>query len=249
MPDEPVLVVHPTIDKKNSRWWGGGADEYYESSGPRPILRPGLKLLYLETSNRRFECPVSNPLSLITILSTLRMPTPTSRVTPPPITTPDDLDRSLLDSSPPEGTELREATSLVNSMVRSSTLITPIKRYIERSGSVLERTTSENALLRKELTEARELLQVCKERKKGKRVAVTGKFVFNTKEILELVEEAEAEALKGKSKKRRTTRATTPKLEDKDEEDIENSIYESESDCIIVASSESNPRQGVRSSV
>jgi hypothetical protein len=38
--------------------------------------------------------------------------------------------------------------------------------------------------------------------KKGKRVAVKGKFVFNTKEILELVEEAEAEASKGKSKKR-----------------------------------------------
>jgi hypothetical protein len=180
-----------------------------------------------------FRAPGIYPLSPITILSTLRTPTPTSRVTPPPITTPDDLDRSLLDSSPPEGTELREATSL---------LITPVKRYIERSGSALERTTSENALSRKELTEARELLQVCKERKKGKRVAVTGKFVFNTKEILELVEEAEAEALKGKSKKRRTTRATTPELEDKDEEDIENSIYESESDCNIVASSRSNPR-------
>ena len=49
---------------------------------------------------------------------TLRIPTPTSRVTPPPITTPNDLDRSLLDSSLPEGTELREATSLVNSIVR-----------------------------------------------------------------------------------------------------------------------------------
>jgi hypothetical protein len=98
------------------------------------------------------------PLSPITILSTLRMPTPTSRVTPPPITTPNDLDRSLLDSSPPEGTELREATSLVNSIVRSSTLETPVKRYIERAGVAFERTTSEVALLRKELTEARELL-------------------------------------------------------------------------------------------
>jgi hypothetical protein len=170
------------------------------------------------------------------------MPTPTSRVTPPPITTPDDLDRSLADSSPPEGTELREATPLVNSTVRSSTLITPVKRYIERSGSALERTTSGNALLRKELTEARELLRVRKERKKGKRAAVKGKFVFNTKEILEPVEEAEAEASKGKSKKRRTTRATTPEIEDEDEEDIENSMFESESDCIIVASSRSNPR-------
>jgi hypothetical protein len=170
------------------------------------------------------------------------MPTPTPRVTPLPITTPNDLDRSLLDSSPPEGTELREATSLVNSIVRSSTLETPVKRYIERSGAALERTTSENALLRKEVTEARELLRVRKERKKGKRVVVKGKFVFNTKEILELVEEAEVEASRGKSKKRRIARAITPEIEDEGEEDIEESIYESESDCIIVASSRLNTR-------
>ena len=170
------------------------------------------------------------------------MPTSSPRVTPPPIITPNDLDRSLLDSSPPEGTELREATSLVNTIVRSSTLETPVKRYIERSGAAFERTTSENALLRKELTEARELLRVRKERKKGKRVAILGKFVFNTKEILEVVEKAEAEASKGRSKKRRTAKATTPEIIEEEEEDIENSIYESESDCIIVASRRSKSK-------
>jgi hypothetical protein len=171
------------------------------------------------------------------------MPTHTSQVIPPPITTPNDLDRSLLDSSPPEGTELREALSLINSIVRSSTLETPVKRYIERSGSALERTTSEVALLRKELTEARELLRVRKERKKGKRVAVKGKFVFNTKEILEIVKRAEAEEPRRKSKKGRVTRAITPEIEDGEEESIDEDIYESESDCIIVASSRSNPRR------
>jgi hypothetical protein len=164
------------------------------------------------------------------------MPTSTPPTTPLPITTPNDLDRSLLDSSPPEGTELREATSLVNSIVRSSTLETPVKRYIERSGAAFERTTSENALLRKEITEYKELLRVRKERKKGKRVAVKGKFVFNTKEILELVEEAEAEASKGKSKKGRTTKAITLEIGDEEEEGIEENISESGSDCIIVAS-------------
>jgi len=109
-------------------------------------------------------------------------------------------------------------------------------------GAALERTTSENALLRKEVTEARELLQVRKERKKGKRVVVKGKFVFNTKEILELIEEAEVEALRGKSKKRRIARAITPEIEDKGEEDIKESIYESKSDCIIIASSRLNTR-------
>lgn len=100
----------------------------------------------------------------------------------------------------------------------------------------------ENTLLRKENTEFRELLRVRKERKKGKRVVVKGKFVFNTKEILELVEEVEAEALKGKSKKRRMTRAKTPEIEEEEEEGIEESIYESESDCIIVASSRSKSK-------
>jgi hypothetical protein len=124
-------------------------------------------------------------------------------------------------------------------IVCSSTLETPIKQYIERLESALKRTTSKNTLLRKELTEARELLQVHKEYKKGKRVAVKGKFTFNTKEILELIEEAEAEASKGRLRKRRITRAITPEIEDEEEEDIEESIYQSESDCIIVASSRS----------
>jgi hypothetical protein len=149
------------------------------------------------------------------------MPTLTPPTTLPPITTPNDLDRSLLDSSPPEGTELREVTSLVNKIVRSSTLETPVKRYIKRSGSALERTTSKNALLRKESAEYRELLRVRRERKNGKRIAIAGKFVFNKKEILELVEEAENEVLKRKTKKRQTTKAITPKIEEEEEEHIE----------------------------
>jgi len=168
------------------------------------------------------------------------MPTSTPPTTPPPITTPRDLDRSLLDSSPPEGTELRETTSLVNRIVRSSTLETPVKRYIERSGVAFERTTSENALLRKEIAEYRELLRVRKERKNGKRVAIKGKFVFNTKEILEVVEKAEVEASKRKAKKRRTTKAINPEVEEEQEEDNEENTSESESDCIVIVSRRSN---------
>ncbi|KAM0689948.1 hypothetical protein Q7P36_008715 [Cladosporium allicinum] len=167
------------------------------------------------------------------------MPTSTPPTTLPPITTPNDLDRSLLDSSPLEGTELREATSLVIRIVRSSTLETPVKRYIKQAGAAFERTTSEVALLRKENTEFRELLRIRKERKNGKHVAIIGKFVFNRKEILELVEEAENKALKRKTKKRRIIKAITPEIEEEEEEHIEEDTSESESDCIIVASSRS----------
>jgi len=168
------------------------------------------------------------------------MPTSTPPTTLPPITTPKDLDCSLLDSSLPEGTELQETTSLVNTIVCSSTLETPVKRYIERSGAAFERTTSEVAILQKENIEFRELLRIQKKRKKGKRVAIKGKFVFDTQEILELVEEAEAETSKRKLKKKRTTRATTPKIESEEEEDTEGVMSESGSDYIIVASSRLN---------
>ena len=66
---------------------------------------------------------------------------------------------------------------------------------------------------------------------------IKGKFVFNTKEILELVEEVEAEASKGKSRKRRITKAIIPEIEEEEEEDIKEDILESRSDYIIVASS------------
>ena len=157
---------------------------------------------------RSFGSRVSNryPKRPVFTRLTRLLPSPTPRVILPPITTPNDLDRSLLDSSPPEGPKLREATSLVDSVVRSPTLETPVKQYIERLGAAFERTSSENALLRKENADFRELLRVRKEYKKGKRVVVKVKFVFNTKENSEPVEEAEAEASKGKSKTRRTTR-------------------------------------------
>ena len=75
-------------------------------------------------------------LSPITILSTLRVPTPTTPVIPPPITTLNDLDRSLLNSLPPEGTELREAMSLVNSFVRSFVYSRDSRKVVYRaSGS------------------------------------------------------------------------------------------------------------------
>lgn len=54
-------------------------------------------------------------------------------------------------------------------------------------------------MLKKENDEFRELSRVRRERMKGKRVAVKGKFVFNTKEIFKIVEKAEAEASKEKA--------------------------------------------------
>jgi hypothetical protein len=162
------------------------------------------------------------------------MPSSSRTTTPPPIETTSDLDLTLLNSSPPTGTELRQATSLINKVVNESNIASPAKRYISRARAALERTYSENLLLRKENAEARTLLRVRKECKTGKRVAIKGKFVFNTQEILEVVEKAEAEAAK-KAKKKRTVGSRTSEIESEVDEAPEDSSSDSDDDCIIVA--------------
>ena len=93
----------------------------------------------------------------------------------PPHTPPDatSLDLTLLNSSPPDGTEVRKATALFNSeLQKPGPLTSPAKRFGERMTRILEMTQSENAVLRRELAEARELLRSRKNRRKGKRVAL-----------------------------------------------------------------------------
>ncbi|KXL50840.1 MAG: hypothetical protein FE78DRAFT_137048, partial [Acidomyces sp. 'richmondensis'] len=53
---------------------------------------------------------------------------------------------------------------------------------------------SEVALLRKRLTDTKSLLQARKQCKKGKRIALKGKFVFSTQEVLDMVKQAKLEA-------------------------------------------------------
>jgi hypothetical protein len=60
---------------------------------------------------------------------------------------------------------------------------------------------------------------------------------INIKEVLELIKEVEVEVLKGKSKKRRITKAIIPKIEEKEKEDIKDDISKSKSNYIIIASS------------
>lgn len=54
------------------------------------------------------------------------------------------------------------------------------KRFIERITRAFEAASSENITLRKQVKEQAELLYARKAWKKGKRVALKGRFVFNT---------------------------------------------------------------------
>ena len=89
--------------------------------------------------------------------------------------------------------------------------------------------------LRKENSEQRELLNTRKKRKKGKRVAIEGRFVFNTEEVLEVVRKAEAESAKKTTRKRKRNTSPTPKNDDDVEEEPENEDSDSGDSCITVA--------------
>ena len=145
------------------------------------------------------------------------------------------LDLSLLHSDPPDGTELREANAFCIAEVQNAdSLASPVKRYISRLTRAFEATCSKNTTFRKENAEQRELLQTRKKRKTGKRVALKGKFVFSTQEVLEIAREAEkATAEKGIRTRRRKV-PTTEKMEQQEDEVIESIASDSDSDCIVV---------------
>lgn len=132
------------------------------------------------------------PLSAITVLDKLKatsIPQPLPPQTPGQSST---LDLSLLHSSPPEGTELRQANALFNSQICDLNGVpSPAKRYSKRMTQAVESIHTELVTLRKRIAEQDELLHTRKARKTGKRVALSGKFVFSTETVLQIAREAE----------------------------------------------------------
>jgi hypothetical protein len=89
--------------------------------------------------------------------------------------------------------------------------------------------------LRKENIKQRELLQTRKKRNTGKRVALKGKFVFSTQEVLEIAREAEKATKEKTTRKRQSKRLIAKEAEDQELEEIKNIPSDSDSDCIVVA--------------
>ena len=178
------------------------------------------------------------PLSPIEVLS--KLPETPSRATSTPRTptrTP-DLDTALLCSSPPDGTELRRAnTVLRNELARPGELSSTTKRYIERMTRALEMAQSENVTLRKELKAQEELLRTRQNRRKGKRVALKGKFVLSTDKVLKIAWEAEADFARKKRRQRQRSRIDNIKDSDDELDMLEKTFSDSDSDCIVVATS------------
>ena len=144
-----------------------------------------------------------HPLSPITVLDKLKSnpaPQPSAPQTPSQTLA---LDLALLHSSPPDGTELRQANSLYLSQISGASDVPSLaKRYSKRMSQAFEGSQSENVILRKRLAEAEELLRTRKKRTTGKRIALAGKFVFSTEEVLQIAKDAErvVNNKKGKNK-------------------------------------------------
>ena len=167
-----------------------------------------------------------NPFSPRQVLNNL--PTP---LLPPPSTpntpaNPEDLDLSLLNSSPPNDIELRQANKVFNSALSANNLPTsPVQRYAKRITHQIESLNAENAILRKELQEHKELLETRKKRKSGKRIKLKGEFVFSTEEVLKIIEEAEQTPLP-KRRRGRPSKRQIDQVEGEmeEEEDSDSSV-------------------------
>lgn len=128
-----------------------------------------------------------------------------------------DLDFSLLKSSPPDGTELRESNVLLNAVLAEVPgLPSQAKRYVDRVTRMAETQNAELAILRKQLEEKDEVLQSRKKRTRGKRVRLEGEYVYSTPRVLQVAREAEAKPV-AKRPRGRPRKQVVEQSEDSDE--------------------------------
>ena len=176
------------------------------------------------------------PLAPMRVLRTLQSQPTVGGEPPSTLTEQSHLDLSLLDSSPPDGTELRAANATLTATLKKATsLPSPARRYTERMAQAYETTHAELLAARRLIVEQQELLNRRKQRTKGKRVALKGKFVFSTKEILKIARDAEAATAARSSKKRPYKRKIDQVDDDPEEEASGSDSSSSLSDYIVVA--------------
>lgn len=146
------------------------------------------------------------------------------------------LDLSLLESSPLDGTELHEANFLLNSTLQDTVGLSSLaRRYVARLTQAYEIANGELITARKQIAEQQELLDTRKKRKRGKRIALKGKFVFSTEEVLRIARIAEAETAARSRKKHSQKRTIDIDKEEGEDNMLEKNSRDSESDYIVVS--------------
>jgi hypothetical protein len=148
------------------------------------------------------------------------------------------LDISLLDSSPPDGAELRKANALLMRNINGASDLTPrTKRYTGRVARGSERLHTEMVTIVQEQDAQIQLLEARKKCKTGKWVMLQNKFVFSTPEVLKITMEAESISRKKRRRGGVKDALQTLKAWSNDDVCIEDSDIESEGSVIVVAGS------------
>ena len=109
-----------------------------------------------------------------------------------------------------------------------------VRRYGEQIARAYKIVHSNITIMREEPKQKDELLNARKKRKKGKRIAVERKFVFITKEILQLIKKIETKTTTKKIYKQPRKRPIQKILEDEEDEVLKNEASNSDSDCIVL---------------
>jgi hypothetical protein len=163
------------------------------------------------------------PLSPIEVLCKIQQP----RYGSPTPRTPgcnDDFDVSLLRSSPPDSTELRQANNLLRSELRKKiALLSPARRCNERALTLGETALSYNIILWKRLDDAETLLRARQQLKNGKRSKLKDKYVLSTQEVLKIAKEAEVQASHKNSRRQPRKPIDSVKIDSDEEEVLEKS--------------------------
>lgn len=147
-----------------------------------------------------------------------------------------NLDLLLLNSSPPDGTELRKANALLNLALKSTEDIPfPVKRYTEQMTCAFEMMHSKLITMCKQVKEQEKLLSTRKAQTKGKRVALKRRFMFSTKEVLEIAKVVEADSSSKKLCGQPHKHPVEEVLKDEEDKVLGKLSSDSNSDCIVVA--------------
>ena len=170
------------------------------------------------------------PLNPHRVIRQLEPRTPsTSRTLIPPLSTPDNVElfeTSLIDSSPPNATELRRTNTAFRQRLGLETpLKTPERSYAFRLSVTAEKLTAQVSLLEHENTELKKLNAQRKEQIRGTRVTLKDRLLLTAEELREtarVLQETEAEKQRQKAAKpRKTCKRKAQEMEAPAEEEVD----------------------------
>src|SRR5579859_2932468 len=172
------------------------------------------------------------PLNPHRVLRQLKPRTPsTSQTLIPPPSTPDNVElfeTSLIDSSPPDGTELRRTNTAFRQRLGLETpLKTPERSYAFRLTIMAEKLSAQVSLLEHENTELKRLNAQRKEQTRGTRVALKDRLLLTAEELREtaraLQEMEEEKQRQRAAKPRKTRKRKAQEMEAPAEEEVDGS--------------------------